>query len=256
MTLVSHSWFMAVRDLRNLLRQPWFVAFSLLQPIIWLLLFGELFKKITEIPGFGADNYIAFLTPGVVIMNALFGGGWSGMSAVNDLDRGVMDRFLVTPVNRSAIIIGRMIQVAVVTIVQATILIVLGMLLGAAYTNFLGVLALILLAILVAVPFAALSNGLGLVLRQEESVIGANQFILLPLTFLSSVLIAKQVMPAWIANISSYNPANWAVDAGRAALPSSPDWGLVFSRLGWLLVLTAVATWVATRAFRSYQRSI
>src|ERR1039458_10140944 len=103
-------------------------------------------------------------------------------NGVNDLDRGVMDRFLVTPVSRPAIIVGRMIQVAVVTIVQATILIVLGMILGAGYTNFVGVLTLIVLAILVALPFAALSNGLGLLLRQEESVIGANQFILLPLT--------------------------------------------------------------------------
>ena len=256
MTLVSHSWYMAIRDLRNLFRQPWFIAFSLLQPIIWLLLFGELFKRITEIPGFGASNYIAFLTPGVVIMNALFGGGWSGMSIVNDLDRGVMDRFLVSPVSRTAIIVGRMIQVAVVTFIQATILIVLGMILGAGYTNLLGVVSLIVLAILVALPFAALSNGLGLVVRQEESVIGANQFILLPLTFLSSVLIAQSVMPQWISNVSSFNPANWAVDAGRSALQSSPDWSLVLSRLGWLLLLTAVATWVATRAFRSYQRSI
>jgi ABC-2 type transport system permease protein len=256
MTLVFDSWFMAVRDLRNLFRQPWFIAFSLLQPIIWLLLFGELFKRITEIPGFGASNYIAFLTPGVVIMNALFGGGWSGMSAVNDLDRGVMDRFLVSPVSRTAIIVGRMIQVAVVTVIQATILIVLGMILGAGYTNVLGVVALVLLAILVALPFAALSNGLGLLVRQEESVIGANQFILLPLTFLSSVLIAQSVMPQWMSNVSSFNPANWAVDAARSALKTSPDWSLIFSRLGWLLVLTAAATWLATRAFRSYQRSI
>jgi ABC-2 type transport system permease protein len=167
-----------------------------------------------------------------------------------------MDRFLVSPVSRTAIIVGRMIQVAVVTVIQATILIVLGMILGAGYTNVLGVVALVLLAILVALPFAALSNGLGLLVRQEESVIGANQFILLPLTFLSSVLIAQSVMPQWMSKVSSFNPANWAVDAARSALKTSPDWSLIFSRLGWLLVLTAAATWLATRAFRSYQRSI
>ena len=68
-----------------------------MQPIIWLLLFGALFEKVVEIPGFTSDNYLTFLAPGVVVMTALFASGWAGMPVIEDLDRGVMDRFLVTP---------------------------------------------------------------------------------------------------------------------------------------------------------------
>lgn len=257
MKLLSHSLFMAKRDLRNLFRQPWFVAITLVQPVIWLLLFGQLFRRIVDIPGFGTTNYIAFLMPGVVVMNALFSGGWSGMSVVNDLDRGVMDRFLVSPVSRAAIIIGRMIQMGFVTVIQATIIIVLGFILGARYGNaWLGIIVLLVVAILLSVMFAALSNGLGLLARQEETVIGATQFILLPLTFLSPVFIAAVLIPTWMNDISTYNPLSWAVASSRAAFQANTDWGFVFARVGWLAALTLVAIWLATLAFRAYQRSI
>lgn len=257
MKFVLHSWFMAKRDLRNLFRQPWFVAITLVQPVIWLLLFGQLFRKIVEIPGFGATNYIAFLMPGVVVMNALFSGGWSGMSAVNDLDRGVMDRFLVSPVSRAAIIVGRMIQMAFITVIQATIIIVLGIILGARYPNpWVGILLLYVVSILLSVTFAALSNGLGLLARQEETVIGATQFILLPLTFLSPVFIAAALIPSWMSDIANYNPLNWAVSSSRQALQVNVDWGFVLLRVGWLAILTVVSIWLATLAFRAYQKSI
>lgn len=248
---------MAKRDLRNLIRQPWWVAMTLIQPIIWLILFGELFKRVVEIPGFGSHSYIAFLTPGVVTMNALFGGGWSGMSIVQDLDRGVMDRFLVSPVSRTAIIVGRMIQLAVITIVQGTIIVILGMILGARFGNgLLGVILLIVTAILLAVPFTGLSNAVGLLLRQEESVIGANNFVLLPLTFLSSVFMAQGLLPNWMQEVAKFNPANWAVAAARQVLQANPDWGFVLARMGWLAIFGIVAAWLASRAFNAYQRSI
>ena len=72
MTLLQQTWYMTVRHLRELWRQPWFVAVTLVQPMIWLLLFGALFKRVVEIPGFHGGSYIAFLTPGVVVMTAMF----------------------------------------------------------------------------------------------------------------------------------------------------------------------------------------
>ncbi|HZT95944.1 MAG TPA: ABC transporter permease [Chloroflexota bacterium] len=257
MKIVADSWYMAVRDLRNLSRQPWYIAFTLVQPIIYLVFFAQLFKRVVEIPGFGSGSYIAFLTPGVVVMTALFSGGWSGMSAVQDLDRGVMDRFLVSPVSRLAIIVGRMVQLAVVTLVQATIIVVLGVVQGASFPSGLaGVAVVIAAAILLALPFAALSNGLGLAVRQEESVIGANNFILLPLTFLSAVFMAQRLMPGWMQQVANFNPVNWAVSASRTATETDPNWSFVLARLGWLALLCVACTWLATLAFRSYQRSI
>ena len=80
---------MTVRHLMALWRQPWWIAVSLVQPVIWLLLFGALFKSVTDIPGFGSTNYIQFLAPGVVVMTAFFGAGWTGMPVIDDINRGV-----------------------------------------------------------------------------------------------------------------------------------------------------------------------
>ena len=107
MTMIQQTLHMTARHLRELWRQPWFVAVTLVQPVIWLLLFGALFKKVVEIPGFQATSYIQFLTPGVVIMTALFSSGWGGMGMIEDINRGVVDRFLVTPAHRGSMIAGR-----------------------------------------------------------------------------------------------------------------------------------------------------
>jgi ABC-2 type transport system permease protein len=105
MTLtLSHTRSLTVRHLRELWRQPWQVIIVLMQPVIWLLVFGSLFQRVVEIPGFGVDDYRAFLTPGVVIMTAFFGAAWSGMGLIEDLQEGVVDRMLPTPVHRGAMI--------------------------------------------------------------------------------------------------------------------------------------------------------
>ena len=76
-----------VRHVRAFLRQPWWIVVTLMQPIIWLLLFGALFKAVTKIPGFGGDSYIDFLTPGVVVMLAVSSAGWTGMGFIEDCSR-------------------------------------------------------------------------------------------------------------------------------------------------------------------------
>ena len=254
---LADSWFMTVRHLRNLFRQPAWIAISLIQPVVWLLLYGALFRKIVEIPGFGADSYIDFLTPGIVVMTCLFSAGWSGMGLIDDLDRGVVDRFLVSPASRGSLIAGRLIQGAMVGVVQAVIIIVLGLIVGASYPGGIaGLTALTVCAVLLGTAIGALSNGVALLSRREETMIAVSNFVLLPMTFLSSVFMAQALMPQWMQDVAQYNPVNWAVQAGRAALAANGDWGIVFSRMGYLAVFTVVCTWLATRAFRVYQRSI
>ena len=106
----ADTWFMTQRHFRNLFRQPAWILISLVQPVVWLLLYGALFRRIVEIPGFGAGSYIDFLTPGIVVMTCLFSAGWSGMGLIDDIDRGVVDRFLVSPASRGSLIAGRLVQ--------------------------------------------------------------------------------------------------------------------------------------------------
>jgi ABC-2 type transport system permease protein len=257
MRTLAHSFYMTLRHFRNLMRQPLYIAFTLVQPIIWLVLFGQLFKKVVLLPGFGASAYVDFLTPGVVIMTVLFGAGWSGMGIIRDLDLGVMDRFLVSPASRVALIAGRLIQLALIAVIQSVLIVALGMILGARFPGGArGVGLLIVCAVLLAVPIGALSNAMALIARKEETVIAASNFILLPLTFLSSVFMARNLMPGWIQAVARFNPVEWAVIAGRSALSAHISWPLVATRIGFLVALTIVTAGLATRAFRIYQRSV
>jgi ABC-2 type transport system permease protein len=248
---------MTVRHLRELWRQPWFVAVTLVQPVIWLLLFGALFKRIVDIPGFSGHSYIAFLAPGIVVMTAMFNSAWSGMALIEDLNRGVTARFLVSPVRREALIAGRLVKEAVVVVIQSLIIVVLALVVGATFPGGLGGIAVLFaVSALLGATFGGLSNAFALIMRQEDALIGAVQFIVLPLTFLSTTFLQPQLMPRWIRQVADFNPANWAVIAGRGATSAHPDWGLVASRAGFLAALLVVCLAFATRAFQSYQRSV
>jgi ABC-2 type transport system permease protein len=257
MTLIRHTLYMTMRHLRELWRQPWFVAVTLVQPVIWLLLFGALFKKVVEIPGFRGDSYIAFLAPGVVVMSAMFNSAWSGMGMIEDSNAGITARFLVSPVRREALIAGRLVKEGVVVVVQSLVIVALALIVGATFPGGVGgVAVLFVVSALLGAAFGGLSNGFALIMRQREALIGATQFILLPLTFLSTTFLQSNLMPHWIRHVADFNPVNWAVIAGRAATSSNPDWGLVATRAGFLAALLLACLAFATRAFRSYQRSV
>ena len=254
-----HSAFLTVRSLRTLWRQPAFAAMTLIQPIIWLLIFGELFKSVVHVPGFdpSAGTYLEFITPGVIIMTALFSSGWAGTVYIEDMNRGVMDRLLASPVRRGAMMIGTLAYQAVTTIVQTLTVFVIAYLVGARFDGGAdGVLVTVVAAILISVIIASLSNALALLLRQQEALIGISQFIVLPLQFLSSAIMDVELAPAWVQSIARYNPVDWAVVASREALSAATDWAVVWSRLGLLVAVAAVMAWLATRAFGSYQRSL
>lgn len=257
MTALRHIGYMAARDLRALWRQPWYIAVTLVQPVIWLLLFGELFQRVVEIPGFEGGDYKQYLVPGVLVMTAFFSSGWNGMSTIEDLERGVTDRLLVTPARRWPLIVGRLGQNAVQVLIQSLVIIGMALAIGVSFEGgVLGVIALVLAGLLLGTAFAALSNALALVARQEESLIGAVTFLQLPLTFLSTAFMQESLIPNWVATAADYNPVNWAIVAGREAVQSGTDWGTVAGYCGLLAAFALACTMLATRAFRAYQSSV
>ena len=257
--LLKHSAHLAVRSLRALWRQPAFAVMTLVQPVIWLLLFGQLFKAVVDIPGFSTagGGYLEFLTPGVVVMTALFSSGWAGTVYIEDMNRGVMDRFLASPVRRGALMAGTLVYQAATTVIQTLVVLAVAVAAGARFAGgAAGVLVTLVAACLICVIVASLSNALALLLRQQEALIGISQFVVLPLQFLSSALMDTRVAPDWVATAARYNPVDWAVVASRQALAPGTDWPVVTGRLGLLAALALVMAWLATRAFRTYQRSL
>lgn len=254
---LRQTWQINLRYLRAFIRQPAWVAIALVQPIIWLLLFGALFKSVVDIPGFEASSYIAFLTPGVAVMTAVMSSGWNGMGFIEDMRRGVLDRVLVTPLWRGALNAGSLLYAIITLALQVLIIIGIGMLAGASFKNGVaGVAVLVLVACLLGGSVAALSNGLALVAKQRETLIAAVTFVTLPITFLSFTFMQKSLVPGWVQDVARFNPVNWAVEAGRSATATHADWSLVGTRIGFLVLLLLVSATIATRAFNAYQRSI
>jgi ABC-2 type transport system permease protein len=256
MIAVRQTWQVYLRGIRVFRRQPAYLGMTLFQPIIWLLLFGALFKAVTDIPGFHG-TYINFLTPGVVVMLAVFSGGWTGMGFVEDINGGVMDRMLAAPVWRGALNLGTVAYAAVMVMMQTVVIILLALVLGADFKGgVIGVVLLIVVAALLGAAFASLSNGVGVLARQRETVIGAVTFVQLPLTFLSVALMQASLLPSWIRDVAKFNPVNWAAEAGRSAAMQTTDWGLVATRIGLLAALTLACALFAGWAFGKYQRSL
>ncbi|MGH1563460.1 ABC transporter permease [Mumia sp. DW29H23] len=256
-TTLVHTRLLTERSLRTLARQPAYLAFTLIQPLVWLLLFGQLFRNVVELPGFGGESYLTYLTPGIAVMTAMFSAGWAGTGFIVAMDRGVMDRDLTSPVGRGALMASSLASQSVTIAVQTVIVLAVGVVAGARFDGGpLGWLVVIVAAVLLGCVFAALSNAVALLVRQQEALIGISQFLTLPLTFLSSVMLAPALMPEWVATVARFNPVDWAAVASREALSAAPDWTVVGTRLGLLLVLAVLMAWLATRAFRAYQRSV
>ena len=255
--IVTHTWWMIGRQLRNLAREPIWIALLLIQPMIWLLLYGQLFRNVVTLPGFGDVSYVTFLTPGIVVMNAFFGGTWSGMAMIQDLDRHVLERFLATRSSRIALVLSQVVRSGLIATVQALIILVVALALGVrAHAGAPGWLLVLLTSFLVGCAFGGVSHGMALIFRKEATMIAAANFVGLPLLFLSSTLIARTSMPHWMAGLARFNPVEWGVVAARQGVLPGADWGSAAIHLGLLAALTVVTVGFATWAFQVYRRSL
>lgn len=214
----------AARLVRHSMRNPIFVLFTIIQPLIWLLLFGQLFGGVAELPGLEDGEYTTFLTPGVVVMTALFGSIYSGMYVIRDLNSGVFQRQFATSLSRFALATGYTLHAVVLTLAQCTAIVMVALVIGA--TPGLGIPGLLIAlaaGMLLSLGVGGVSNALALVLRNEQAVFSILNFFSLPMTFLSSVLIARTAMPQWIQYVAAFNPIDWAVSVARYGYYPTPQ---------------------------------
>lgn len=264
--LISHYSYLARRGIRNVLRQPAYIVVAVAQPLIWLIFVNGVFSQVVHLRGFPADEYISYLTPGVAAMSALFSGAINGSGMLRDIQHGVVDQLLTLPTRRTALIAGRLGLQLTITLLQSTVIICVAWGLGAHFHNGLtGIVVLYGITITLAIAFAALSNGCALLLRNSETFSAIMNFILFPVTFLSTAFMPESSIARWIAAVARYNPLNWAAAAGRIAISSGtapgsggrvPDWVSV-ARLGsYLLIFAACCAIFSVYALNSYRRAI
>lgn len=244
------------RWLTNTRRQVWGAAFTLVQPIVWILLFGQVFSAMSSLPGFGDTGYVTFLVPGVLMMTVLYSGAWAGTGYIDDMKSGVMDQLLTAPIARTAIITGQLLQQLVICLVQSVLVLAIGWLGGARYPGgALGIAVALLVALLLATIFCSLSTATALTARNQVALIGISQIVVLPATFLSTTMMPTALMPSWVQTVSRYNPMTWAVDLARNSLAGTTATQWSWQVTGLILLAALAFTW-SIRALRSYQGSL
>jgi ABC-2 type transport system permease protein len=172
-----------------------------------------------------------------------------------DIERGIMDRLLASPASRSALIAARVLHSAALVLFQGAVILGVSILLGARPAGLLGIALVLLAAALLGGAFGALSNAIALVARRQETVLAAMNFIILPMTFLSGIMMSPALMPTWIQRVALLNPANWAVIVARAGFEGT-HWAVVPPYLALLAALALGCGWLATRAFERYRATL
>jgi ABC-2 type transport system permease protein len=246
MTLLNDTGYLFVRYIKKLIRNPILLFFSLVQPIIFLVLFTQLFERFANVPGFPAESYLIFATPGILLQNAFGSALQSGNSIVSDIDSGYLQKMLVTPVSRYAILLGRLTSDAFRVLIQSTIIMVLAFLLGARpVTGLLGVLLMLLTIAFFGLAWSGISLAIGLKTKSSETVFAIGSFLTFPLLFMSTSLTPLEFMPDWIKTVSMFNPISYTVDAVRVLMINGFVWETILSAyfvIGFVALITLGST--------------
>lgn len=241
--MMADTWHLFNKYMIITLRMPMWSLFTLIQPMIWLIIFGQLFGRFVQ-----SEHYMDFMVPGILIMTVLFGSSWSGVSLLREISAGTVDKMLVSPVSRVAIVLSRVLHSAVQVIAQAIVILVVAWAMGSSINfNPIYLILGMLVVFLLGVGFAALSNGFAITLQREEPLVMIGNMMTLPLMFFSSALVPEQFMPDWIQYVSVLNPITYAVEAVRAVISSAPDLGLFVKGFVVMLVFAgATLAWAVT----------
>lgn len=219
-----------LKEMKDFFKDKSMIFMTILQPLMWLILMGYGMsgltsnnQYITEILD-GAPDYLTFLTPGIIIMTALYGGLYGGVSLLNDKRFGYIVKLLSSPISRKAIVFGKALAAIVQTLVQVIIVILLSLLLGVRYdAGVLGILAIIILSALFTLSMVAISLCLSLVFKTHNAIYSLVSFITLPLMFTSNAMFPNYNMPTWLSVLTKFNPITYAVEPIRGFMLSGYD---------------------------------
>ncbi len=232
-------------ELHKLWRDPTELFTRSVQPILWLLVFGQVFTRTHAIPT-GKLPYLDFMTPGVLAQSILFTSIFFGIAIIWERDLGIVQKMLVSPAYRGALVMGKALSAGVRALAQSAIVIVIALALGIRLR--LGILPLagVLASVLAgAALFSTFSLVVACVVKTRERFMGIGQVLTMPLFFASNAIYPLDIMPPWLKAVAHLNPLTYLVDALRSlmlAAPSAYGLGCDFAiQIGVLLALVVLA---------------
>jgi ABC-2 type transport system permease protein len=245
MTLFYDTQSLFTRALTKMVRNPTLLFINLSTPLLFLLLLSQLLQKLTSLPGL-SGSYLTYITPGILAMNAVLGAFQSGMSIVNDINSGFLQKLLLTPVSRAAILLGRLMTDLLVVIIQSTIIIGVAMLLGLSIaTGFPGLLLIFVTLAFFDLAWSGLLLAVGMKTRKAETVSAVGNLLAFPLIFISSAIFPTSIMPSWAQTVSDYNPISYASNVTRDIIQGGLTWSTFASAYA-VIGLMAIVTFAAT----------
>ena len=215
MKMLRDTRLMFIRNMQHTLRNPIFIIVSMFQPLLYLFLFMPLLNSLGGVPGIPAGRTVEVFIPGLLVMQALFGSAFVGFTLIDDIKTGVIERFLVTPVRRSAILLGRVLRDALVLIIQCILITLVAIPFGLS-VNVGGFLLSLLLYAIIGVTMASMSYGFALIYKIEDALAPTLNTIILPVSLLSGIILPLALAPIWLQDLAKINPFSYAVDAARA----------------------------------------
>jgi ABC-2 type transport system permease protein len=212
----------------KLLRQPIFLFFSLIQPLVWFLLFTQAFSSIGKLaipqqgglPPItfenltGTSSYVTFFTAAVIIQTIASSALQAGIGLVNDLDSGFMDKMRVAPISKSAILFGKLFSDAISTIIEVVIILVIGLALGVNIASgILGVLLILAIAATFGIAWSGISLFVALTTKSSQTTLSVGLLTTFPLLFLSASVMPIELLPSWVQQVARVNPFTYIAQA-------------------------------------------
>ncbi|MDA0566237.1 ABC transporter permease [Streptomonospora sp. S1-112] len=247
MSFLRDTWIVYLRQLRPTLHAPVFgLGFSMLQPVLYLVLFAPL---LSGMPGAMGDNSLQWFVPGVLAMLGLFGTAFAGFGLLPEIRSGAHERMLATPASRVALLLGRVLRDVSVLLVQSVV-ILLAVLPFGLEVSLPGAAAGLVLLMVLGTGLGTLSYLLAMTLREESMFAAALQTMIMPLILLSGVMLPMDLAPAWLYALSRANPVSHVVDAERALFAGDFADVSVLAGTGVAVAIAAVALAAGTRMMR------
>jgi ABC-2 type transport system permease protein len=248
MRVFRDTWLIFERSLVLSLRNPVWVIMGILQPILYLLLFGPLLTNIAKMPGFPPGGAFNVFVPGLLVMTALFGSAFVGFGLCDEMREGVVERMTVTPMSRVAMLVGRSLRDVVLLVGQGLIIVILAVPFGLEI-NLGGVGVAFLMLALIGIMMSPISYTLALVLKSEDALAPVVNGITLPLLLLSGVMLPMSLAPDWLQTVAKFNPLYHAVAAIRSLFNASYGDPEIVLGVALLVVLSVITIRLGARSF-------
>jgi len=252
--ILSDTYTIFWREMKRYRKSRSGVLIRLIQPVVWIIVIGNTFagtQPLIESVGF-AGKYIEFMTPGVIVLTAIFTSIFGGVNTLWDRRYGFMNKALTSPISRSSIALGKMIAISLISALQSSLIIGIALIIGVNFSNIFLIVPIMAIVILFSLGFSGISVMVAASAKSQETFWGVINFLGMPLFMLSPALFPLELLPEWLATIARFNPVTYTVILVRGMMTGVTEGGIdALMSIGiigaFVVVMIGLASYVFTR---------